>query len=214
MKNQKMWMKYLAIALMLLTVALRSDVREISAVSDVAGISVDPGENGNYLFGLEIAAPAKGDGFTVGSKLMQVQAKTLSDALERAGLRGEYPTVLTHGSLVVIHADLAGSDLNQISEMLLEEWKGQMRTYMAVADGCDAADILRQDERENLRAGLLSAQLRRADQNGQVDTEQAFALCSRVLNGETVSLPLVALDEEGYRISGNIQVGENDETIC
>ena len=214
MNNQKMWMKYLAIALMLLTVAVRSDVREISAVSDVAGISVDPGDNGNYLFGLEVAVPAKGDSFTVGSKLVQVQAKTLSDALEQAGLRGEYPTVLTHGSLVVIHADLACSQLSEISEMLLEEWQGQMRTYIAVADGCDAADILRQDERENLRAGLLSAQLRRADQKGQVVTEQAFALCSRALTGEAVYLPLVALDEQGYRISGSMQVGENDETHC
>ena len=208
MMLKKRWFKYIAIGVMLLAVALRSDVQEITAVSDIAGISIDPGYDGKYVFGLEIAEPVKEGGFTVKSKLMQIQAKDLREALSQAGLQGEYPLTLTHGSLVVIHSSFIGKDLNNISEILLSQWSGQMRTYLAVADCCDAADILRQNEGENLRSALLSAQLRRADQKGQIDTLKAFALCSKIKAGEKVSLPLLALTEDGYRISGSVEVNQ------
>lgn len=206
MRKYRSWFKYVAILVVLATVMLRSDVQEISAMQDVAGISIDPGEGENYTFGLELSVTEKESSFTVNSKLMKVQAKTLSEALEQAGLRNEYPVVLTHGSLIVLHAGLVGSDLGKISKMLLEDWKGQYRTFITVADGCDAAEILKLDEKENLRAGLLSAQVRRAARQGQIQTLPAAELLSNYLRGDVVSMPLVALGEQSYRISGSLTV--------
>ncbi len=206
MRKYRSWFKYIAIALVLMVVLLRSDVQEISAMQDVAGISIDPGNGENYTFGLELSVTEKENSFTVNSKLMKVQAKNLSEALAQAELRNEYPVRLTHGSLIVIHPDLLGRDLGRISKMLLQDWQGQYRTYIAVADGCDAADILKLDEKENLRAGLLSAQVRRAAENGTVDTLAAPRLLSDYLGGQTVSLPLVALSEQSYQISGSLTI--------
>lgn len=210
MKRAKTIWCILAALVMLGAILLRSEVREISAVNDVAGISVDPAEKGEYLFGLEIAVPVKEGGFTVKSKVITVRAKNLSDALSQAALQGEYPLTLTHGSLIILGENMVKRDLNKISKILLTDWRGQMRPWMAVAKGCDGVEILRRNEGENLRAGLLSAQLQRAARSGQLQTRDAFSLCSRLLAGETVSLPVVTPLQEGYRISGSVTVKGGD----
>ncbi|MBQ6947870.1 MAG: hypothetical protein IJN42_07460 [Clostridia bacterium] len=206
MKGLKQIFPWVAVAVMLWAVIGRSEVREISAINDVAGISVDPGEGGKYTFGREVAVPAKEGAFTVKSKVISVQAKSLSEALRQAGLQSEYPATLTHGSLVVLNRRFLSEDLRKISKILLEDWQGQMRPWIAVATECDAAEILKRNERENLRAGLLSAQLRRAAAAGNIQTEDGISLCSRLLAGETVSLAAIVPSEEGYRIDGSVSV--------
>ncbi len=177
---------------------------------DVAGISIDPSGDGRYLFGLELTSSEKENGFTVTSRLMTVPAKDLSQALEIAGLRSEFPVALTHGSLVVVHSDLTDRELSKISEMLLRQWTGQTDAYIAVADGCSGAEILKLDEKENLRAGLLSAQIRRSAEKGNTKALKMFEFTARYLRGDTVELPLVTADRQGQRIVGSIAVQRSD----
>lgn len=206
MKKLRPYLKYMAVGALLITLWLSRDMKDLSKVQDVAGISIDPAGENEYLFGLELAVTEKENSFTVTSELIRVRASSLSEALERAGLQNEFPLVLTHGSLIVLHPDLLSRDMDKVSRMLLTDWSGQRRAFITVADGCDAADILSADEGENLRAGQLSQQVMRARQEGKLETLQALDTASRYLRGDTLSLPLVALNGKGYRISGSIEI--------
>jgi len=199
MKRKKL--VYLAAGVLVLSLWTGGRLYEPSKVQSVAGIGIDPAGRGEYLFSLELAQTDKESAFTVKSEVLQLRAGSLEEALAQASLQNEYPVVLTHGSLVVLHPKLLGGEMENIAAFLLGDWKGQSRAYLAVADGCDAADILRSGQGENLRAGNLSEQVRRV---GGVMPLQQF--CSRYLSGETLSLTLVATKEEGYRISGSVNV--------
>ncbi len=205
MKRLRPYLKFIAVGALVLTLWLARDLRDLSEVQDVAGISIDPAEEG-YLFGLELALTDKEKGFTVTSELLKVQAHSLSEALETAGLQNEFPLVLTHGSLIVLHPDLLSGEMGDIAAMLLADWRGKDRAFITVADGCDAADILSADEGGNLRAGQLSSQILRARSEGKIETLRAPDVCSRYLRGDTLSLPLVATHGKSYRISGSIEI--------
>lgn len=192
---------YLAAGVLVLSLWTGGQLREPSKVQSVAGIGIDPAGKGEYLFSLELAQTDKESAFTVKSEVLQLRAGSLDEALTLASLQNEYPVVLTHGSLVVLHPKLLGGEMENIASFLIGDWRGQSRAYLAVADGCDAAEILRADQEENLRAGNLSEQVRRV---GGVMPLQQF--CSRYLAGETLSLTLVATKGEGYRISGSVSV--------
>ena len=206
MKRYRPLFKYLVIGVLLLVLLINRQHPEISTTQGVAGISIDPGKGGEYVFGLELANPDKESGFTVKSETMTIVAADLRQALDKAGLQNEFPVTLTHGSLIVLHADLIGSDMSKISEMLLEQWSGRCQVYMTVADGCRGQDVLRSGEGDNLRAGFLSEQIRRADREGKITTLAALDTASRYLRGEAVSLPLLSVSEESYRISGCISI--------
>lgn len=207
MTRLRPFLKFLAVGALMVSLIVAKRVPKLSSVQSVAGISIDPAVNGQYLFGLELAVTDKENGFTVSSELLQVRAPSLAKAIQRAGLQNEYPLALTHGSLVVLHPKLLGTDMTKLSKMLLGDWQGQTRTYIAVADGCDAADILRADEGENLRSGALSEQIERACKNEEISVLQAQATVSKYLGGESVSLPLIAANGKGYRISGSMEIG-------
>ncbi len=206
MKWLRPYFKYVAIGTLIVALFLAQAIPELSAVQDVAGISIDKPNKEGYLFGLELAVTDKENAFTVKSELMQVRAKSLSEALRRAGLQNEYPLVLTHGSLIVIHPDLLGRDIEQICGMLLRDWQGQTRTFIVVADRCKAVDILRADKGENLRAGQLSEQVKRACENGEINTLRALDSASRYLRGDKITLPLVATSDKGYQINGSVDI--------
>ena len=206
MKVLRPYFKYIAVGVMMLALFLAKSTNGLSAVQDVAGISIDEANKDGYLFGLELAVTDKENAFTVKSELMQVRAGSLKEALRLAGLQNEYPLVLTHGSLIVIDSDLLGRDIEKISQMLLEDWQGQTRAFIVVSDHCRAADILRADEGENLRALQLSGQVLRATQNGEITSLRALDTASRYLRGDKVSLPLVSTDGKGYRISGSVDI--------
>lgn len=199
-------MKYAAPLVFVLLLWLTREVKAPSQVQNVAGVSVDPAEDGKYLFGLELANTDKENSFTVKSEILQVRAAGLAEALELASLQNEYVVTLTHGSLVIVHPDLLGTRMPALIEMLLTEWKGQSRAFLTVADGCDASDILRSDAEENLRSGQLSEQVLRARRSGRICVFTLQEFCSRYLTGETVALPLVAKKDKSYRISGSLQL--------
>ncbi len=206
MKWLRPYFKYMAVGALVLSLFLAKSNDGLSAVQDVAGISIDDVNKDGYLFGLELAVTDKENSFTVKSELMQVRAKSLQEALRLAGLQNEYPLVLTHGSLIVIHPDLLGRDIEKISQMLLEDWRGQTRTFIVVSDNCKAVDILRADEGENLRASQLSGQILRAVKNGEIKSLRALDTASRYLRGDEITLPLVTPNGKGYRISGSVDI--------
>ncbi len=210
MKINKRWLVLLSVAVMALCLLLRSNVQEISAVSDVAGIAVDPAENGTYRFSFLVTTVDKESAFTVKTKLLQVQAADLRKALRRAGLQSEFTLTLTHGSMVVINGRLLGEDMNKISKMLFTQWQGRMDTVLALTENCAAQSILQTMEGENLRAGLLGEPLRRACRNGDLECVDAFVLSSRILSDSGAPLPLITLLEDGYRICGSVLVQGGD----
>lgn len=207
MKKYKRFYKYIAIFAVMAVLIMSRNLKELRELQDVAGISIDPAENGKYLFGLELAETDKQNSFTINSELLTVEAETLPEALRLAGFANDYPVVLTHGGLVVINEQLIGKPMKNICEDLLEHWHGQTAAYLCVADGCDAFRILQRDEKENLRAGLLSAQVGRADRQGISPTDPILTVCSHYLGGKAVRLPLLTLTTDGYRIGGSTLIG-------
>lgn len=205
MRMLRPYFKYIAVIVAIFALIIASSLPELSAVQDIAAISIDEGEGGKYIFGFDLAVYDKLNNFTVRSETMQVQASTLEEAMEQAGLQNEYPLTLTHCSLVVTSGKLLGQ-MNDITKMLISQWQGQCEVYLVLSDGCDAVDILMQDDEQNLRAGLLSRQIRRACQAGTLSAENALMSASAYLEGQSVSLPLVALGDNGYRISGQVQL--------
>lgn len=207
MKRLFRYYKWCVAALTVTVLILCQNHLELREIQDVAGISIDPAGNGKYKFGLELAETDKQNGFTINSEVMTVEAETLQNALAQAGLDNEYPVVLTHCGLIVLNEQLPAGEMNKICKNLLADWRGQTDAYICVADGCAAEQILRRDENENLRAGLLSAQVKRASKQGICPTDCMPAVCNRYLAGKTVSLPRLALSEHGYRIVGSTLIG-------
>ena len=205
MRMLRPYFKYIASIVAVFALIIAGSLPELSAVQDIAAISIDESRNGGYIFGFELAVSDKSDNFTVKSVTMQVQASTLDEAIELAGLQNEYPLTLTHCSLVVIGGKLLG-EMEDISAMLIAQWQGQCEVYLVLADGCKAVEILEQDNEQNLRAGLLSRQIKRACLAGTLSAKNALASASEYLDGRSVALPLVALSEDGYRISGQVKL--------
>ena len=141
--------------------------------------------------------------------MLTVKAANLQDALRQAGMENEFELTLTHGSLIVLDDSFLGRGMKDIAKILFQQWDGQMNTVVAVAQDCSAAEVLRSNECENLRAGLLSAQLRRAERQGVVRESGAFDIFSAILAERETALPVVTLAQNGYRILGSVQINSD-----
>ncbi len=206
MRKYRKYFKLILFPVIFLTLLTYSKSNQSRQTQDIAGISIDPDANGQYWFGLELCETDKENGFTVKSDIISVRAKSVEDAIFYASLQNDYPVRLSHASLVVLNGSLLAKDVQSISSMLLKDWKGQSHGFLAVAEGCRAIDILQHEKNENLRSTQLSDQIDRCVKAGGLNCQTLLQSASRYMDGQTVSLPLIAPDTKGYRVSGSVDI--------
>ena len=204
--TKKLW-KYVALVAVLGVLLMTRALGEPDEALEVCGVSVDYGTAKRFHFGFEVAVTGGADSYkTISSRVVEVEADSLKEALAAADLRSHRAMRLNSASLLVMSAAVT-AETEDVAVMFLREWTGQMNIPIAVAAEGPAADILRNERSDNLRAATAGEQIRAAARAGEIEAPDAPAFFSRYLSGAPCALPMLEPISGGYAITGSYQCG-------